>query len=135
MSRHAPIDFDIAAREFLAPLGEPGTVRSSLKEVNWYPKPIGWDEEEGEPIYGPPNPEDEEKFKWWRSYRLVAIKHTKPEAERQSLGDGAVLKAFQSAEFDSRDEEASWKALWEVLGMAVTASLDLRPETPTPTQP
>ena len=125
-------DFDIIEQDFLAPLGEPGAVRSSLKLCNWKPSPIGWDEVEQEPIYGAWTPEDGEKLDWWKFYHLKAMKHTKPEAERKDLSDGCVSKSFESAAFDSRDLVAHRKALVEILGMAVIAALDLKPEIPAP---
>jgi hypothetical protein len=121
-------DFDISEREFLSPLGEPGSTRASLKLLHWTPSPIGWDEEKGEAIYGPVTPEDEEKAKWFRKYRIVATRHTKLEADREKPDDGTQQKAFVSAEFDSREPEAGRKALAEILGALVIVSLGLKTE-------
>lgn len=118
-------DFDIVPQELLAPLSELPGVRVSLSLLNWTKPPDGWDEEKGEAIYDPITPEDLEKMEFWKRYRITAMKHTKPEAERTSLGDGVVRKAFESMEFDSRNIDSERIALHQILGAAVAVILEL----------
>jgi hypothetical protein len=120
--------FDIIESGFDTPIGEPGSVKSSLKEKSYTIQPIGWDEEENEPIYaeGPIAPEEVEKIENFRCFRLILLRHTKPESERTSPTDGVVRKALESEYWDSRIPEHRTKALHQILGAAVAISLGLK---------
>lgn len=117
-------DFDIIERGFLDPIGEPGCIRSTLKIVDFSPRVVGTDDS-GDFIYEEITPEIEEKIQWFKYYRLLALKHTKPEAQRSAPDDGVVQKAWESGMFDSRDLAAKEAALHVLLGMAVANFLKL----------
>ena len=103
---------------------EPPAISATLKLINYRTPAIGWDDEENEPIYGEVTPEEAEKMEHFHAYRILLMRHTMPESERSSLGDGLKQLAVVSPWFDSRDPEAGEKAKREALGMAVQCCME-----------
>ena len=93
----------------------------SLKQVSWHKTPIGYDEE-GDPIYDEVTPEHIEKTEFFRAYRVLLMRYTRPISEIDPM-DGLVQKQVVSPWFDTRDPDADEKAKREVLGLAVLCAI------------